>query len=157
MSRRLLNLVSVLSLIVCVAVAALWVRSRWHGDHVRYGEGAVHGPAPFAVGRMQGVDDTVAGAVVRRADPAHAAAADRARGGGYSLRECHLHADLFDLAAVPHWGLTLAAGVLPALGVWRWRRGRKGRLAGLCAAREYDLRATPDRCPECGRVPGVWR
>ena len=43
MKRRLLNLLTVLSLVLCVAAVALWVRSYWRCDDVRVGTGRAYG------------------------------------------------------------------------------------------------------------------
>ncbi|HLL90613.1 MAG TPA: hypothetical protein VK324_15035 [Tepidisphaeraceae bacterium] len=47
--------------------------------------------------------------------------------------------------ALPHW---LLAGLV----LLAWRRLRPPK-PGCCHKCGYDLRATPDRCPECGAVP----
>jgi hypothetical protein len=50
----------------------------------------------------------------------------------------------------PHWALTAVAGTLPVIWVWqRWRQRSRAKV-GHCPTCGYDLRATPERCPECG-------
>jgi hypothetical protein len=52
---------------------------------------------------------------------------------------------------IPHWFIVGVLAVLPAWWLIRRRNARRARRAGLCANCGYDLRATPDRCPECGQ------
>jgi hypothetical protein len=56
----------------------------------------------------------------------------------------------FRRVAVPCWALAMALAAAPALWYRRRRTKLAGERAGLCPACGYDLRATPDRCPECG-------
>jgi hypothetical protein len=64
----------------------------------------------------------------------------RPRSGGYS----------YTTVVIPIWSVVAASAVPPVLWfVGRSRRGRRDAL-GRCRQCDYDLRATPGRCPECG-------
>jgi hypothetical protein len=49
--------------------------------------------------------------------------------------------------------LVICTLFLPFGWVIRFLSQRRARVAGLCPTCGYDLRATPERCPECGIVP----
>lgn len=104
----------------------LGLRWTYHPDSLGYGiVTASHGFGLFA-SRDQGRDD------IRRMD--------------YDIRA----------VGVPHWLATVLLSALPlARGVRTVRRAvhrRRAIRAGFCAICGYDLRATPDHCPECGAV-----
>ena len=57
----------------------------------------------------------------------------------------------------PHWMWITLPAALPAARLIstarKQIRARGNRRRGLCPTCGYDLRATPDRCPECGDIP----
>jgi hypothetical protein len=151
--RILLNALTVLSLTLFVATVALWVRSYrtadqiWGGGYLVASErGAVYVsgmtliPDPgyplresFDAGKL-GVMEEDWGDNVRRVRPVRFIY----RAGPPSA----------GLVIVADWFAALAFAALP--GYRLARRVRRRERAGYYARCGYDLRATPERCPECG-------
>src|SRR3569623_250486 len=58
-----------------------------------------------------------------------------------------------DAVVVPDWLVVAVTGLLPAVRLAFYLLRRRPTVSGCCPTCGYDLRATPERCPECGHVP----
>jgi hypothetical protein len=149
--RRLLNLLEVVSLLLCAAAILVWVRSFYRWDLVEY----VRDGWTLSVMAGSGVADVISSAELPEVtgdwttEPAPPGA--RVRWG--------LRFDFADypawLVRVPLWFPAALAGVLPAARAWRRVRRRRRRGPGHCARCGYNLTGNVSGvCPECGRTLG---
>src|SRR5215217_2227828 len=166
MLRRLFTLFSALSLLLCVAAAALWVRSYWEGYGLYY---ATRPPPALLtwgyaargglwVGRMESRYRRPGWSVERFPAPPGVFYDSEFPPGvrlGFGYIPRSSPQAMYGIVA-PLWFLTLATAAAPAWHVVVLLRRRRRRLRQsncLCPNCGYDLRATPGRCPECGRAP----
>jgi hypothetical protein len=115
------------------------------------------GPALASASVARGLIDWPArcwfppGGEVRTADVHRFAGFER---GHYTVVEPYnLYLLAEDVWAVPLPFVAAVFALLPALRLRASVRGRRRWRIGHCPHCGYDLRATPDRCPECGVVP----
>jgi hypothetical protein len=183
--RRLLTLAAVASLVLCVATVALWVRSYCRADVIGYqshGErrlGVVRIRVSWIhsnVGELAFVAETIAMAsgsaptdsrweYVTRAAGREGTLAASTRDfvgvssdwfGGFGFARASGRADPpVRGLCLPHWFVALIFAVLPVVRLRSSLRSRTLRRDARCPACGYDLRATPERCPECGAVPAA--
>ena len=173
MKRRVLNLLTVLSLALCVAAATMWVRSYSVSDggqqlpdgrETRWGVISTSGRVRVQCLRAASRAENRAASNWRREFLGLSAGNERRLFLGFSIGEIgppdagdgtYVRVKWF---AVPYWllfaltALATCAGAKPLI---RAKRLRQRREAGRCPACGYDLRATPGRCPECGTAAAV--
>jgi hypothetical protein len=54
---------------------------------------------------------------------------------------------------MPYWCIAAVTALAPTTAIAGRIFRRRRIVSGRCAKCGYDLRATPDRCPECGTIP----
>lgn len=171
--RRLHNIAALLSLLLCVATLVAWVASYFAQPHWSMRHGRM-GQAGFAVwrgtfwcGTSDPLDIPPEATTMKWADTRpmkkvlwcgfgfqsgeEVSLVNLAAHGtpGFVSRYDHLLGVMY-----PAWAVVLLTGLIPARLVPRWLaalRARHRETRGLCSRCGYDLRASPDRCPECGR------
>lgn len=155
LGRYILNGFTVLSLLVCLALGLRWWRGGPHTDRLVYNSPDTRvaliaspvGIEYFCFHWREPEDNSQhwwdrwqyqqvgAGSV----------------GSGFIYERDYLVRGGLDIG-LPYWLICLFTLVAPA--AWLAARLRRKRnLPGLCTNCHYDLRATPNRCPECGKVP----
>ena len=173
MRRRLLNILTVLSLVLFAAVSALWVRSAWHADEVVFRPSekltiwsfaSAEGEVVFTSIRHKGFSRKRTGDDFRYT---HSPVDRAVRGLHRRIWDLHVHrlfgvgwtpAGRYDnpattWATVPYSHIAILAALLPAGRAtgWLWRRGLRRRREGRCRQCGYDLTGNVSGvCPECG-------
>ncbi len=182
MRRGLFNFATASLLFLAMVIAAIWVRSLFVCDQIvtsgvaRDGAGESQWMRAYISSRgfllvrrddqryqVYDVSQPIAPSRVtsgdtsseyRRTEPS-LIRGDRLLGFGWQRQVIQVPSDnaaitlTIRLMIVPLWVLIVPLLPLPLL--WIARHRRRSR-AGYCPHCGYDLRATPDRCPECGRI-----
>jgi hypothetical protein len=159
MRRHLFTILSAVSLLLCVMTAVLWVRSYWVADKIQ-----INRPAWREVATYKGRLYLAGSPNSTYSFPMFATDAVTASSRSYDVPDHDLlllrwggrgsdgswarFTRGYSFIGVPLWVVVILTAIFPVVGM-RQRYYRDANV-GLCAMCGYDLRATPDRCPECG-------
>ena len=144
------KIITVLSLLLCMATVGLWVQT-YAGRQIDFFT-VISVSRSYGVGTERG---RVIGFLQQERPTYRADDSDdvQFRRAGFRYLRITSNGMRRWNVVLPLWFLTSSAAALPFY--WWVRRlvARRKVWLGLCLVCSYDLRATPDRCPECGNVP----
>ena len=161
MIRRLINIVTFISLLLCVGAFSLWVRSYWRFDGWNWGTPTGRAGIDSFQGYLSFGAVRVPPAALARIPRGHLLTSEPAALGAARMLRPNWSFGVFRGARVnsggmtawdvrvPHWLVALVCAVAPAIHLYRKKRRAP---PGSCRTCGYDLRASPERCPECGTL-----
>jgi len=176
MKRRLFDLVASLSALCGIAAVLLLARSytamdSWHWSHYRPNAATAH-VLDVRLYCARGTIEFVASTGMWRRSPStapkltHSVLPSGQLMFGDSFRFGKDSEDFIDglpahgsnhtFIDFPIWILMAVTAVFPMIWLIRFIRRDRRPTTGRCKTCGYDLRATPNRCPECGSVSGPW-
>jgi hypothetical protein len=172
--RMIFDALTFLSLLLCMATVGLWVRSHklqdsfnWEfttttslynlelisgdGDLVlkTHREVYLRDQREFMVSFHQNIQRGFFHLIYPYAMPATMGR------GRFFLRYRQIGNHTIITSVIPVWCIALFTGILPVVGGSRYvrRQMRHANRFAVCVTCGYDLRATPEQCPECGAIP----
>jgi hypothetical protein len=163
---RLFGFLTILSLLLCLATVGLWVRSYWrldglvhisiHGTSGEFRIESIHGELKTTVWHWPRPGSVPGWRYYTVSHPRNYAAESlnwpAVSFPGFRYQTFSGRGISYRGIFFPHWFLALLFAILPMMRLRAILRTRRRHRAGLCEHCGYDLRATPDRCPECGHV-----
>ena len=170
--RRLLTLAAAVSLFVCITTLSLWIGTLGREVTLYRGQVKQHTLRSdwFALGRGEFIwSSSTMRAAKPHADTTYIWRAEDSwenvwaftsygsglRYLGFDFRSKDTGRERYWIIAIPCWSVALASSILPALMGSSLYLRHDRIAAGRCRKCGYDLRATPDCCPECGAVPAA--
>lgn len=165
--RILFNALAAISILLAIATGATWVRSEWVFDHLGFSQPrwslfmeSEGGQFRFEWTRaMPWQTDLGGSGFYRHTDKADLRLRDGMRmpgskawidRWGFWIVTGERWGDDHLAVFMPCWVLLLPAAMTISLAAHRWRRSVPQDGTGRCPSCGYDLRASPERCPECG-------
>jgi hypothetical protein len=180
MARRLFTFLALVSLLLFFALIVLWIRSIGHVDSLHWSSPGlnaefedVHGVVGIEIAQDSGLYPPVSGSkrygwfwwrinLSPGRDRASLSTPSFNRWGfafhlgktiGRPQGNWSIGGRRLWIIYFPYWLVVTMTGIPPAAMIIRFIRRRRRRGEGCCPSCGYDLRATPERCPECGNRP----
>jgi hypothetical protein len=162
-----INWIATTSLVLCVATVAIWMRTLFMKDVVQFYRDGQYCGLETGVGTVAlskagftfewpGESDSNFRYYARRFGREYPHSGletiiyERGSDWHMAITGCYVFQSGDTVITLPIWPAVVAFAVAPVRAVWRKRRERSRIAKNLCHLCAYDLRASEERCPECG-------